>query len=141
MFPAIKRLNTITYTEKMFSGTTTLNHSPFFWTAISLRIFVHLSVITALYYFSVYKLIGWGPGNIYLFKIISRNNRKRCRICSKLTINTVENHSGVFIVNFKHVTLFFSVSIVDFEQENICRGPLSCASIITQSLRMSRCFI
>ena len=32
------------------------------------KIFVHLSVITIVYYFSVYKLIGWNPDNVYLFK-------------------------------------------------------------------------
>ena len=30
------------------------------------------------------------PGNIYLFKLNSRNTRKRCEICSKLTIKTPE---------------------------------------------------
>ena len=50
--------------------------------------------------------------------------------------------SGVFIVNFEHIShLFFSVSIVDFEQVNVCRGALSCVNIITQSLKMSKCCI
>ena len=30
------------------------------------------------------------PANICVFKIISRNTRKRCDICSKLTIKTAE---------------------------------------------------
>ena len=30
------------------------------------------------------------PGNIYLFKVGNRNTRKRCQICSKTTINTLE---------------------------------------------------
>ena len=30
------------------------------------------------------------PANIYLFKINNRNSRKRCEICSKLTIKTPE---------------------------------------------------
>ena len=30
------------------------------------------------------------PASICLFKIISRNTRKRCDICSKLTIKTAE---------------------------------------------------
>ena len=50
--------------------------------------------------------------------------------------------SGVFIVNFEHIShLFFSVSIVDFEQVNVCRGALSCVNIITQSLKISKCCI
>ena len=28
------------------------------------------------------------PANIYLFKVNNRNTRKRCEICSKLTIKT-----------------------------------------------------
>ena len=31
------------------------------------KIFVHLSVISAVCYFSVYKLKGWDTKNIYLF--------------------------------------------------------------------------
>ena len=42
-------------------------------------------------------------------------------ICSKLAIKTPEQRhgrrSGVFIVNFKHFTPCFSVSIVSFEHE------------------------
>ena len=45
------------------------------------------------------------PANIYLFKVNQRNTRKRCDICSKLTIKKPERcqwpRSGVFIVNFQ----------------------------------------
>ena len=56
-----------------------------------------------------------------MFKVNNRNPRARCEICSELTLKTPEQcHwrcSGVFIVNFEHIhTLFYSVSIVDFEQ-------------------------
>ena len=51
-----------------------------------------------------------------MFKVNNRSTRKRCEICSKLTIETPERHQGrqpgTFIVNF--------VSIVDFEQVNFC---------------------
>ena len=30
------------------------------------------------------------PANIYLFKVSNRNTRKRCEICSKLTVKTPE---------------------------------------------------
>ena len=30
------------------------------------------------------------PANIYLFKVNNKNNRKRCEICSKLTVKTPE---------------------------------------------------
>ena len=47
------------------------------------------------------------PAGIYLFKVNNRNTRTRCEICSKLT-NTPERRqwrrSGVFIVNFEHIS-------------------------------------
>ena len=62
--------------EKMFFSNdySTLDHSLFLWvfTYYFTKIFVHLSLIVATCYFSVYKLIGWNPANIYLFKF---NNR------------------------------------------------------------------
>ena len=51
--------------------------------------------------------------NIYLFKVNNRNNRKRCEICSKLTIKIPERRhwrrSGVFIVNFEYISHLFLV--------------------------------
>ena len=32
------------------------------------------------------------PTNVYLFKVIDRNTRKRCETWSKLTINRPERH-------------------------------------------------
>ena len=34
------------------------------------------------------------PANIYLFKVNNRNTRKRCEICSKLTIKTPERRQS-----------------------------------------------
>ena len=52
--------------------------------------------------------------NIYSFKFNNRSIRKRCEICSKLTIKTPEQRqwrrSSVFIINFKdisHLSLVF----------------------------------
>ena len=49
--------------------------------------------------------------NIYLFKVDNINTRKRCEICSKLRIKTPErchwHRSGVFILNFEHISHFF----------------------------------
>ena len=48
------------------------------------------------------------PVGIYLLKVNNRNIRTRCEIFSKLTIKTPERrqwrHSGVFIVNFEHIS-------------------------------------
>ena len=47
------------------------------------------------------------------FKINNRNTRKKCEICSKLTIKMPEQHywwrSGVFIVNFEYISQLFLV--------------------------------
>ena len=49
------------------------------------------------------------------------NTRRRCKICSNLTLKTPERHHyrhfDVFIVNFEHIfTPSSSVFIVEFEQ-------------------------
>ena len=48
------------------------------------------------------------PAGIYMFKVNNRNTRKRCEICSKLTIKIQEQRhwcrSGIFIVNFEHIS-------------------------------------
>ena len=45
---------------------------------------------------------------IYLFKVNNKNTRARCKICSKLTINTPKlrqwRRSVAFIVNFEHIS-------------------------------------
>ena len=38
------------------------------------------------------------PDNIYLFKLNSRNFKKKCEICSKLTMKTAENLTDVVLV-------------------------------------------
>ena len=60
------------------------------------------------------------PAKIYLLKDSNKNTRKRCEICSKLTVKTLEQLIDVILV-FLLLTLnifhtFFYVSIVDFEQ-------------------------
>ena len=62
--------------------------------------------------------------NIYLLKFSNRNTRKKCELCSKLTIKTQHHcrRSGVFIVNFEHISqlVVASVCIVNFKQVNSC---------------------
>ena len=66
-----------------------------------------------------------------MFKVNNRNARKRCKIGSKLTIKTIERHFGVYIVIVKHVShIFVVIPSVDFEQENVCWGALSCVNIV-----------
>ena len=74
-----------------------------------------------LYQMSYYDT---SPVGIYLLKVNHRNTRARCEICSKLTIKTSERRhwrrSGVFIVNFEHISPCSNISIVNFE--NIFAG-------------------
>ena len=47
------------------------------------------------------------PAGNYTFKVNNRNTRTWCEIYSKLTIETPERRrfrSGVFIVNFEHIS-------------------------------------
>ena len=56
------------------------------------------------------------PANIYLFKVNNRNTRKRCDICSTLTIKAPEQRhwlcSSVFIVSFEHISHLFLVFLL-----------------------------
>ena len=47
------------------------------------------------------------PAGIYLLKVNNRNTRTRWKICSNLTIKTLDanwHHSGAFIFNFEHIS-------------------------------------
>ena len=61
-------------------------------------------------------LSGYFPANIYLLKVNNRNTRKRCEICSELTIKSPERRqwrrSDVFIVNFEHISHLFLVFLL-----------------------------
>ena len=56
------------------------------------------------------------PAYIHLFKVNNRNTRKRCEICWKLTIKTSLQcqwrHSGIFIVNFEHISSLLLVLLL-----------------------------
>ena len=59
------------------------------------------------------------PAGIYLLKVNNRNNKTRYEICSKLTINMLERRqwrrSGVFIVNFEHISHFVVVFLLTLD--------------------------
>ena len=62
------------------------------------------------------------PASNYMFKVNNRNTRTKREIYSKLIIKTPERWqwrcSGVFIVNFEHIShlVLVCASIVNFEQ-------------------------
>ena len=53
------------------------------------------------------------PANIYLLKVNNRNSRKRCEICS------MKSFWCFYCWLWTYFTFFSTVSIVDFEQENV----------------------
>ena len=73
-----------------------------------------------IFFFSTLIYLSPIPAGIYLLKVNNRNTRRRCEIYSKLTIKTPERPhlgcSGVFIINFEHISWGRSgVFIVNFE--------------------------
>ena len=56
------------------------------------------------------------PANIYLLKVNNRDTRERYEICSKITIKTLKERqwrrSGVFLVNFEHISHLFLVFLL-----------------------------
>ena len=68
------------------------------------------------YVFKIFKQCQGFPANIYLLKFNNKNTRKRCEICSKLTIKTPKQcywrRPGFFIVNFKHMLHPFVVFLL-----------------------------
>ena len=96
------------------------------WSLIMFYIcsFVALFLQSSIFSFSSWLSLGLptsiSPAGIYLIKVNNRNTRARCEVCSKLIIKTPERrqwrHSGVFIVNFEHIShLVLVFSIGNFE--------------------------
>ena len=50
--------------------------------------------------------------SIYLLKVNNRNIRTRCKICSKLTMKTIEQCHWRAIVNFEHISLLNIVFVL-----------------------------
>ena len=95
----------------MFFKNNYFGSQPFLISCSFSKIFVHVPLITAVCYFSIYKLIyhpiGWDPENISVFNVRRKSIRKRCGICPQLKINTLQGRSGVFIVNSEHISHIF----------------------------------
>ena len=80
--------------------------------------------------------------NIYLFIVNNSNTRKRCEICSKLTIKSPQRRSTVCIVNFEHIsylfTPFFRVFTAGFEQVNVAGSHPINLQLLTAAI-INRC--
>ena len=86
------------------------------WAEMGLPICTHFVLISYLspsfqYYATIFsENLFIDPANIYLVKVNNRNTRKRCEICSKLTIKTPERRQlRVFIGNFEYISHLFLV--------------------------------
>ena len=55
------------------------------------------------------------PANMHLFRVNNKNTKKRCELCSKLTIKNVNHVVVVFLLLTLNVFHIFE-NIVDFEQ-------------------------
>ena len=64
------------------------------------------------------------PANKHMLEINNGNIKKRCEICLKVTIMTLKRCYDVTLVplllTLNIFYFFFQVSVIDFEQVNIC---------------------
>ena len=71
-----------------------------------------------------------------MFQVNYRNIRKRCEMCSKLTIKTPKprqwHRSGVFIVNFEHISHFVLVLLLLALNMSLPAGPDLMSSVILE---------
>ena len=69
------------------------------------------------------------PANIYLLKVNNRSTRKRCEICSKLTIKLPKRSQwrrfGVFIINSEHISQLFLVFLLLTLKKQMLAGHLT----------------
>ena len=84
-------------------------HETFLLISISImESYFIIYICSSIVFISEYCILLIYPAINYMFKVNNRNTRIRCKICSKLTINTPERcywpRSGVFIVNFEHIS-------------------------------------
>ena len=88
-----------------YNGIRTINHLVMtLVSAVSRNVEFYSCILKGLFQTSVMELFGKNPAGNYMFKVNNRNTRTRCEICSKLTIKTLECHSGIFIVNFENIS-------------------------------------
>ena len=97
------RLITLNYKEKMFFKSNYFVSRSFFMSCHYTKTFVHLLIIAAVSDFNAFKLTGWYPANIFLFKVNSRNTRKRFKIFSEL----VGHRSGSLLLTLNIFRTFF----------------------------------
>ena len=69
---------------------------------------IHINVPLSIKHGACFVQDNICPAHNYMFKVSNRNTKTSCEIRSKSTINTPKqrhwHRSGVFIVNFEHIS-------------------------------------
>ena len=102
------------------SLTKKINWSQYYWSKIGVVNQLHMGNLDVIRFVRLWvgknSLRTHTPANISLFKVNKRYTRKNCEICSKLITKTPEwrhwRRSGVFIVNFEHISHLFLVYLL-----------------------------
>ena len=69
----------------------------------------------------LFKVWDYCLEKIYLLKVINRNTREMCEICSKLTMKAQQDDVIVSLLSTLNIFISFSsVSIIFFEQVDVC---------------------
>ena len=72
----------------------------------------------------------YNSAGTYLLKVYSRNTKTRCEKCSKLTMKTPDRRSGVFIVNFEHISHLVLVFLLLTLKMKLPAGKLSPCNLL-----------
>ena len=99
------------------------------------RRFIQISRLLRLKKHSIWQSRTSLPVNIYLFKVNNRNIRKRCEICSKLTIKTTERRHWHNVIDI----VCFELNVSDIFLSNSAREALPVSSL--EILPTSNCFL
>ena len=82
---------------------------------------------------------------VFAIRVIKRTRKRFFEIAAVAECYLImADHNDVLLSLLLTLNIFysyFSISIVDFEQENVCRRVPSCSNFIAESLKMSRYFI
>ena len=72
-------------------------------------------MVLKLFHSNFFLSNSFNPANIHLLKVNNRNIRKKCEIC----LDVIDVVLVFLLLTLDMVHMFFSVSIVEFEQVNV----------------------
>ena len=95
MWPNLQEIaDLVTFTEKTLKGKLYILCSETTFFQIALEILLN-------------KYMLYEPTNKYMLKVNNRNNRKKCEICSNLTVKTQERHPVFLFLTLSIFHAFF----------------------------------